>query len=405
MYHPRMIKDRRLSVLALAGMTAVAVADGKPDAKDAKPALPALVGAIEVVKITPPTGFIDDPVALEAQRFAYVVSDTTDKAELHVTTFEPRSDIVIDLTPVTVHPIAVELVGDRAFVVGMVEEGKQIAALVELGAKGKKPGAVAYKLGPATHITVVERDGKPRAVLHRSTQIAERTRHEAELYALDTGKRIAAGPPLELDGKNANAKLEFRVNHWADGMSRAYGLRGGEWDPKENQRTPDAEIMYDLTTGKFSDRHAITDLFEQHKRYQILADAGGRLEFVHMTWDNAAVQIWHQGKSRAVELDQPIQNYDPKSLQGKVLADGTAWFALETDPVNPDAVARKKADPPYLDVFHAGSDGKAVRKARVLAPGTHHRFGVAGDRFWLVEKSPSFDRGGKSVAVYTLAGS
>jgi len=45
-----------------------------------------------------------------------------------------------------------------------------------------------------------------------------------------------------------------------------------------------------------------------------------------------------------------------------------------------------------------------VRKARVLvpAPKTTYRIGFAGDKFWLVERSPSFDRGGKNVAVYTL---
>jgi hypothetical protein len=124
------------------------------------------------------------------------------------------------------------------------------------------------------------------------------------------------------------------------------------------------------------------------------------LDFVHMTWDNTAVQVWHAGKPKQLELDQPISNYDPKSLQGVVAPDGTAWFVLAIDPVNPDAVARKKADPAYLDIFRFGGDGAATRKARVLANGTRYRFGVAGDRFWLLELSPTFERGGKSLAVY-----
>ena len=64
-----------------------------------------------------------------------------------------------------------------------------------------------------------------------------------------------------------------------------------------------------------------------------------------------------------------------------VLPDGTAWIALKVDPVNPDAVARKKADPEYLDIFRAGPDRKAVRKARVLATGVRHRFGVVKTAF------------------------
>ena len=66
------------------------------------------------------------------------------------------------------------------------------------------------------------------------------------------------------------------------------------------------------------------------------------------------------------------------------------------------AVARKKADPEYLDVFVAPAGGKAVRKARVLAAGARHRFGVAGDRFWLLERNQGFDRGGKNLVLYQV---
>jgi hypothetical protein len=132
-----------------------------------------------------------------------------------------------------------------------------------------------------------------------------------------------------------------------------------------------------------------------------------------MAWDNSGVQIWHAGKTVAVALDQPITNYDPKSLQGFVAADGSAWFVLKMDPVNPDAVARKKADPEYVDVFHVGADGKATRKARVLETGLRVRFGIPGlenggaapataSRFWLLERSSGFERGGKTVTLYQL---
>jgi len=362
-----------------------------------------LVGVTAVAKLAAAAGFIDDAIGHDDARLAYAVSDAAEKSELHVVTLASQHDDVIDLAPVTLHPIAVELVGARAFVVGLADEGKQVGALVELG--GKKPGAVVYKVGPATHVTVVKRDGKLGVALHRATAIKDGTRHQVELIAIDTGRRIAAGPALDLDGTGASKALEFRVNHWADGMTRAFGLKGGEWDRKENQRTPDAEASYDLVTGKMGERHAITDLFEQHKRYQVLADAGGQIDFLRMTWDNQAVQLWHDGKAKTLELDQPISNYDPKSLQGVIAADGSAWLALKVDPVNPDAVARKKADPEYLDILRVSADGKATRAARVLATGLRHRFGVlGGDRCWLLERSSSFDRSGRNLAVYQLGG-
>ena len=70
--------------------------------------------------------------------------------------------------------------------------------------------------------------------------------------------------------------------------------------------------------------------------------------------------------------------------------------------MNAEAVARKRADPEYLDVFKL-ADGKATRKARVLAKGIRHRFGAAGEqRFWLIERNAGFDRGGKTFTLYQL---
>lgn len=391
--------------LLIASAVVVVVALSTPAAADSPPAQPAaLVGATEVVKVAPAEGFVDDAIALDDKRLAYVLTDTVGKAELHVVTLDPRQDVAIDIATITTHPIALHFAGSHVLVLGLVEGQKQVAALVELAAPaGKKPGAVVYKLGPATNASLIVRDGKQVVALHNATPgKSGGVSHQVEIYALQTGKRIALGPALELDDKNENKTLELRVNHWADGMTRAIGLRGGEWDRKENMRTPDAEATWDLVTGKYAERKAITDLFEQRKRYQVLADAAGKLDFLHMVWDNSAVQVWRAGKGRTIELDQAIQQYEPKSLQGEVEADGSSWFALEVDPVNPDAVARKKADQRYLDVFHVGADTKATRKARVLAPAAHFRFGVGGKRFWVIERSPSFDRGGKVLAVYDV---
>jgi len=369
----------------------------------ASAAPPPLVGATEVVKVAPSGGFVDDAIAADGQRLAYVVADTAAKAELHVVTLATKQEQVIDLAGVTLHPVALELVGTRAFVVGATDDGKQLAALVETAEKGK--GKVVYKLAPATHITVIVRDGKSRVAVHRASASKTGTRHEVELVALETGARIGAVRALELDAGGTSKALDFRVNHWGDGFTRAYGVKGGDWDKKEDQRSPDIEATYDLVQGKIVERSPITDLFEQRKRFQALADAGGRVDFLRTTTDNTGVQLWRAGKGRAVELDQPFASYDPKSVQGSVLPDGSAWLALKVDPVNADAVARKKADVEYLDIFRVSTEGKGVRKARVPAVGVRHRFGVAagGNRFWLLERNQGFERGGKSIALYELA--
>lgn len=410
-------------LIGVAVVGAVGAASAQP-----RPAVAPLVGATEVVKQTAPAGFIDDVIAADDQRVAYVIADASTRAELHVLTVATSADTVVDLSTITLHPVALHLSGSRVLVVGQNETGDQVAAMFELVAPSTKPAAkpaakaaptskIVYKLGPAKDITVITRDGKPRIAVHRVTPSGDATKHEVEIDSLETGKRVSAGRPLELDAKQSNKKLELTVNHWSDGYTIAHGIKGGEWDKKEDQRTPDVEASYDLVTGKFVAQKKIEDLFDQHKRYQALAEAHDTINFLRVAWDNSAVQIWHNAHPIAVTLDQPITNYDPKSLEGFVAADGSAWFVLKTDPVNPDAVARKKADPEYLDVFRAGPDGKAIRKARVLETGMRVHFGVPGmepgghaaasgtaDKFWLLERSSGFERGGKTLTLYSVSG-
>jgi hypothetical protein len=394
-----MVVARGLALTCLIVASAHAQPNRPPEAR---PALPALVGATEVVSLTAPSGFIDDVVAADGDRVAYVIADGAAKAELHVLTLASKHEAVVDVSPVTVRPVALRLVGQRAFVVGRLADGNQVAALVELAAKGKRPaGRTVYKIASAAHITPIVRDGKQRVAVHRTTETPAGIRHTVEVLAIETGRRIARPRSLVLDATGTDKKHAFRVNHWSDGYTRAHGIKSGEWDRKEDQRTPDAEGTYDFVTGKLAKR-TITDLFEQRRRFQALAGDAARGEFLALDYESDGLHLWHDAAPRPLELDQPLTNYDSRSLQGVVTGAGAGWLALTVDPVNPDAVARKKADPVYLDVFRI-ADGKAARRARIFAKGTRYRFGIAGgDRFWLLERNQGFDRGGKRLTVYQL---
>lgn len=398
-----------VAVVACGALLSIVQAQPAKMQAPAKPPL-TLTGASEVMKLTAAAGFVDDVIAYDNQRVAYIVADTATKAELHVVQLgcakciEQKQEITVDLSPVTLRPVALRLIGQRAFVIGATEDGNQVAALVDLG---KKAATSVYKLGPATHITLVTYNGAQRVSVHKTSVTKTGVKHDLELIALETGKRVAVGKAFELE-KDFNKKLDFHVNHWSEGWTRVSGLKGGEWNKKDNQRGPDTEATYDLVAGKFVDNKSITNVVEQRKRYQLLADAGGQLDFVRMAWDNSAVHVWSHGTSRAIELDQSIQDYDPKSLQGVVNADGSAWLALKVDPVNAGAVGRKKADPEYLDIFRINAgETKATRKARVPAKDLRFKFGTvanpgAADYVWLLERSTGFDRGGRSITIYQL---
>lgn len=375
----------------------------KPMPGPPKPNVPEVVNATEVVKLAASGGFIDDAVAADEARLAYVVADAANKAELHVYTHATKAEVVIDLAPVTLTPIELAFVGkQRLLVIGRTDSGDHMAALVELDPKAKKP--VVYKLAPATEMTVITRGGVKRLAVHKVGSGAKGAiKHSIELVSLETGKRVGAARSLELAEDGTNAKLGFKVNHWSGGFTIAHGIKQGEWDRKEDQRAPDYETTYDLVTGKFGEKVKIVDLFEQRRRFQTLAEAAsnGKTTLVRMSWDNATVQLWQSGKLRTIELDQPITQYDPKSLQGVINPDGSAWLMFKVDPVNQEAVARKKADPEYVDIYRVAADGTtATRKARVLAHGVRMRFGAVGDKFWLVERNNGFERGGKWLALY-----
>lgn len=356
-----------------------------------------LLGAKDVVRAAPANGFVDDVATADADTFIYVVSDGVAQAALHVVTLATKEEAVVDISTITLQPVALQMVGKRVLVVGS-NDGKQVAALVELA--GKKAGSTIYQVAPADNITPIVRDGKPRLAVRRMTTTGDSTKHSVDILAIENGKRVQAGKGITLDGTGMEKKLEFRVNHWSDGWTKAYGIKAGEWDRKEDQKAPDQEATFDLVTGKL-DKQKITDLFDQKKRFGTLADAGGKLDFVRVANNGASLEYWRAGKMRALELDQKLTDYDPKSLQAFVAADGSGWLALKVDPVNAEAVARKRADPEYLDVFKISADGKATRKARILAKGIRHRFGVAGDRFWVIERNASIERGGKTITLYS----
>jgi hypothetical protein len=353
----------------------------------ADPKPPALVGAKQVLQLTTSAGFIDDPIASDDARLAYVVADGAAKAELHVVTLATKAEQIAEISAVTAHPIALALAGSRAVVVGVNEDTSELGAVVELA-----KGTAIAKLGPAAHVSIITRDGHRVVAVDRLVD----NHHEIELDALETGRRITAGRPFD------PTAIDFRVNHWSDGMTRAYGIKGGEWNKKDDTRSPDVEATYDLVLGRFVQTKPIPDLFEQRKRFQTLAaDGANKLDFFRMT--PTAVALWHDGKPRTLELDQPVGLYDPQSIEGVIAADGSAWFMVKIDPVNPEAVARKKADVEYLDIFHVGTETKAIRKARVLATKTRHHMGVIGaTTLWLLERNTGFERGGKSLTVYQL---
>jgi len=395
-----------MSLMLVAAMAAPAGAQPKRKYKEGD-----VKGIALVHTIAPRSGFVDDPVEFggAASRLVYVTSDASKQCELHVLDVtQGFAEIAsIDLSATTTAPTEVRFVlgGEAFFVVyrvGVDDDSPKAAVLLD--ASGKE----LRKFGPATDVRLVTYEGDPVVSTYDVSQ--KRTKkgevvvtHTVEAVALETGKRIGRKMSLEADDTGYVKKLDFRIQYWSDGYLSATGVKGGTWDRKEDQRSPDVAARYDVPRHTFASRTPIKNVTEHARDIQILAEHSNQSSFVRITNDLGGLRWARAGKEVAIELAEPFHHYDPKSLSYQPAVDGGIYFSLTIDPVNADAVARKKADPKWLDLYRvAPGASKAKRVGRLLVDKRRVEW-TADEGYWAVlAKHVGFSRGGTKLDVYKV---
>lgn len=361
------------------------------------------VGVARVTTIKPSPGFVDDPLALDdnGARLLYVNADAAELAELRVVDLSTgKQTAAIDLRGFTTTPTAVAFAPGGYFVVSRPAGGGD-ATGAHIDAKGK----TLRRFGPATDLVLSTWEGTPAVVGYTRTEARGKTTHQVEVRALDSGKRLGKTSTLVADDAGKVAEHEFAIRYWADDYTRAVGIKGGRWRKKSDQRSPDFEAEYILPTRTFRKRGNIGDLMAHSRKMQTLSEHSNQPRFVSVAQDLSGIHTYTEatGKASELALAQPFHHYDPKSLQQQVGPGGDLYFSLTIDPVNPDAVARKKADPRYLDLYLLAADGKASRLGRILVPARREHRWIAGAGGWIVmPKHIGFDRGGKELQLYRL---
>lgn len=362
-----------------------------------------LVGVTKVTQVTPSPGFVDDPMALDpaGSRLLYVHADAAQLAELRVVDLvDGKQTASVDISGVTTTPTAVAFAPGGYFVVSRpLGGGDATAALI--GEDGKS----VRTFGPATDVVLTTWDGKPAVSIYSKADRKGKTVHEVELRALRTGKRLGTKTSLEADASGKVAKHDFELRYFADDYTRAVGIKGGHWRKKQDMRSPDYEAEFILPTRTFQKRGDIGDLMTHTRKMQTLSEHPNQARFAAVARDLTGVRLYDEraGRTAELELAQPFHHYDPKSLQQYQAPGGALFFSLTIDPVNPDAVARKKADPRYLDLYRVAPDGtRAERLARVLVGKRDHRWIAGGDAWVIMPKHIGFDRGGKELQLYRL---
>jgi hypothetical protein len=250
-------------------------------AKDRKPQ-----DAVLVQTITPPRGFVDTPLTFDAAggRLLYVNTDAADLCELVVFDLNTKAEVMrVDLKAFTTSPLAVHDVidGEHFLVLARPAAGVS-AAIVD------RKGAVSRKFGPATDIVRTQYDGDEAVAVYLREEVppgkskrrkAPVVRHTIDLFALATGKRLGKRAVVTTDLDGFSDKLDFKVNHWLSGYTRAVGVKGGEYDRKEDQRSPNVEAWFDVPRATFDRR--------RRRAHQADADPGAAPQRVDLHRDRA----------------------------------------------------------------------------------------------------------------------
>jgi len=368
-------------------------------------------GLERVTTIAPRDGFVDDPIVFggAASRLLYINSDAAARCELQVLDAAQGFAQLeaIDLSKVTLSPIDARFVfgGDGFFVVykvGVDEDSPKAAVLLDAHGKVKR------KFGPATDVRLNDYEGEPAVstydVVQKRTKKGEVVvTHTIEARALATGKRVGKKVKLRADDTGRIARLDFRVQYWRDGYLTAVGIKGGSWDRKQDQRSPDVAAWYDVPRRTFSKRAPITDVTAHAKATRVRVEHSNESSFLRVTHDLTGLRWTRGSDDLAVTIAEPLHHYDPKSLRYQAGDDGGMYFSLTIDPVNADAVARKKADPKWLDLYRVEPGKTAARRVGRLLVGKRGVRWIAAEGYWAVlHKHVGFSRGGTRLDIYKV---
>jgi hypothetical protein len=401
-----------------AALCALLLTGGIPDAGAKGAAVPLPVQSAQLVQtIDPADGFIDDPFTFDSagSRLLYVNSDTGTTAKVVVLDVFQRTELRrVSLSKFTLKPSKVEFAIDGEHFLVWTEEkktGRNVAALLS------NQGKVIRRFGPALDIVRTTYDGQEALVVHdvSSPKLTRKqkkeggddlpvVRHTVAVYNIATGKLLGKKTELDLTADDKNAKLDFALKFWASDFTVAVGIKGGEWDRKEDQRSPDFEGHYEMPTRTFSKRLPIKDLRKHRERMFRMAKYSKRSQNIVVKHNLTGLDLVSNGEFTPIALQEHFHHYDSTTLVVQAAAAGSIFFTLTIDPVHPDAAARRRAVKPWTDLYEYDlGTKKARRRARLLAKkGRKHAWRANSTHWAVMPRHIGFDRGGSDMQVYRL---
>jgi hypothetical protein len=359
------------------------------------------IGRIKVDK-----GFIDDPIALDANdgRLAYVHTDSSQFLNIVVVKVEAglKKETEIKVDDSTIVPKRLVF----------TDGGKKLLFIWMDGYKGTN-GAILYnlsdgkalkKVGPATFAEVAELKGEQVLTLTDSKTDAKGTTtftvaayRAADLKAAGSGKVVVGADQML-------RQPALRLLYWEPGHLSLMGMMKGKYDKKRDLRLPERAVRYGVIQRKELWGQEPKDVLIWTQATNMRPNHAGQLRFLQVSDDYKTLYVVDQANElSSVKTPVKWSLYEAKSLEQSESWDGkNIFFSLTIDPVNPDAVKRKKADPERLDIYRLDPGPKATAIGEVLTSKRKFSWTVGSTCFTYLRKLKGFARGGDELEVHRI---
>jgi hypothetical protein len=376
-------------------------ADKGPLAKIAKPE-----GVAPITTVKPSEGFVEDAFSFDGPggRLAWVRADAAAKAEVNVIDLAQAGATIgkVDVSAVTswVTRVSFVLDGSKLFVVGKTpDELRVVAGLFDL--TGRKLG----QWGPASDVALTDVGGEAVVSVFDELAVPTGKTWTIAAFRLKDGKARGKKRTFKADADGLIKELDLRVLYFAAGYTQLVGLKKGEYDKTKDQRLNDGQAVYDVIDGRIIKNTPVQDLIAHQKLIKLRLGHENQARFLMVATDGRGLTlVTADDKTVAVApKDLSFDHYLPDSLMWQEGKDGSLWFSLTIDPVNPEAVNKKKADPEHIDLYKLDpKTGQATRQARLAKDARPVVWSVAGGRWAVLRKHKGQERGGPELEVLEL---
>jgi hypothetical protein len=363
-------------------------------------------------------GFIDDPLTLEPESgtLAILLTDAASFARIDLIDLasgKPRRSIAIRDPQRQFERLAVAP-GGKGVVLVSRDAGSGRRSAQYFDAEGKP----ARLVGPVADFGLASQAGEPYLVAWSRTTADKGEVFQVTRHRLDGLAKVGPTNSYVINKARELQKPPMRSVDWQNNYTELVGLRPGEYDKQRDIRLPDRAAVLDTTTGKWKWEAEIGDVYAWAAGSDLRRKLPGRSLFAVFSPDTTIFDLVDfQGRRGALELPVPLRYYDPTTLQERQLpGSGALLFSLVIDPLHPEALARRKKDPSYLDLYWVLPDGagaqgpagqgtlrpKVERLLRAPMDDRPAAWVAAGGHAAVLRKHKSFSRGGAQLEVYPL---